>query len=657
MKRLFFYIAAIFLSGNIAAQTLAPPINFESTTIAYTFTNFDGGGATVIPNAQVSGINTSATVGQMIKSPGQVWGGSLLTMTNNLDFTTNKIFKMKVYSPVAGARVLLKVENATNGGISFQKEDTSMVANTWEELTFDFTAINTANTYQKIILIWELGTMGTGGATSTYLFDDIQLVAPTVNPLAQIDLPVTFESAAVDYTMTDFGGNTATVIVDPTDPTNMAAEVVKNASAQLWAGTTVSTPSGLANAIPFTATDSVMSVRIWSPDANIPIRFKVEDHTNPNISVETETMTTVAGQWETLVFNFNNQVTGTAPINIANTYDMGSLFFYFGTDGATNGLKTYYFDDVQMGIPTLPLLQIDLPITFEDSLVDYTMTDFGGNTATVVVDPTDPTNTVAEAIKDGTAQTWAGTTVSTPLGLANAIPFTATDSVMSVRVWSPDANIPVRLKVEDHTNPNISVETEAMTTVAGQWETLYFNFNNEAAGTAAINLANTYDKASIFFHFGTDGATNGSKTYYFDDVQMDSICVATTSSISVTGLDAYTAPSGTMYTTTGMYIDTILNAAGCDSIISIDLIMTFAGLNEFEIGSFDVYPNPTSNNITISISENYLEYPIVIVDQGGRIVLENQLTDLNTKLNIATLENGLYYVKIGDLKAVKLIKQ
>ena len=156
MKRLFFYIAAIFLSGNIAAQTLAPPINFESTTIAYTFTNFDGGGATVIPNAQVSGINTSATVGQMIKSPGQVWGGSLLTMTNNLDFTTNKIFKMKVYSPVAGARVLLKVENATNGGISFEKEDTSMVANTWEELTFDFTAINTANTYQKIILIWEL---------------------------------------------------------------------------------------------------------------------------------------------------------------------------------------------------------------------------------------------------------------------------------------------------------------------------------------------------------------------------------------------------------------------------------------------------------------------------------------------------------------------
>jgi hypothetical protein len=27
-----------------------------------------------------------------------------------------------------------------------------------------------------------------------------------------------------------------------------------------------------------------------------------------------------------------------------------------------------------------------------------------------------------------------------------------------------------------------------------------------------------YDKASIFFNFGTDGAVAGEKTYYFDDV-------------------------------------------------------------------------------------------------------------------------------------------
>ena len=45
-----------------------------------------------------------------------------------------------------------------------------------------------------------------------------------------------------------------------------------------------------------------------------------------------------------------------------------------------------------------------------------------------------------------------------------------------------------------------------------------FDFANPAAGTAALNLAYTYNKISIFFNFGVTGATAGAKTYYFDDV-------------------------------------------------------------------------------------------------------------------------------------------
>jgi hypothetical protein len=70
--------------------------------------------------------------------------------------------------------VLLKVENLTNGGISFEKEVTTTVANGWEDLTFDFSAINTANSYQKVVLIFELGTVGDGSPNFTFLFDDIR---------------------------------------------------------------------------------------------------------------------------------------------------------------------------------------------------------------------------------------------------------------------------------------------------------------------------------------------------------------------------------------------------------------------------------------------------------------------------------------------------
>ena len=99
-----------------------------------------------------------------------------------------------------------------------------------------------------------------------------------------------------------------------------------------------------------------------------------------------------------------------------------------------------------------------------------------------------------------------------------SLPFTARSTQMTVRVYSPDAGIKVRLKVEDAADPTRSVETEATTTVANAWETLTFDFANQATGTAALNLNYTYNKVSIFFNFGVTGVTVGAKTYYFDDV-------------------------------------------------------------------------------------------------------------------------------------------
>jgi hypothetical protein len=68
---------------------------------------------------------------------------------------------------------LFKVENLANGGINFEKEVTTTKSGQWEELSFDYSAINTANTYQRVVLIFDLGTSGDGSANFTYYFDDI----------------------------------------------------------------------------------------------------------------------------------------------------------------------------------------------------------------------------------------------------------------------------------------------------------------------------------------------------------------------------------------------------------------------------------------------------------------------------------------------------
>ncbi|MFM7727943.1 MAG: hypothetical protein ACKO7B_14675, partial [Flavobacteriales bacterium] len=171
---------------------------------------------------------------------------------------------------------------------------------------------------------------------------------------------------------------------------------------------------------------------------------------------------------------------------------------------------------------TINVNQMNLPVTFDDANIEYGLLGFDGSEdAIIVVDPTNASNTVARVTKSATAGASSGVTITAPaqLGFSSPVPFTADATTMSVRVWSPDAGIQVRLKVEDHTNPTHSVETNVTTSVANDWETLVFDFSNESVGTAALNLNFTYDKASIFFNFGVDGATAGEKTYYFDDVE------------------------------------------------------------------------------------------------------------------------------------------
>lgn len=356
-------LAVFMFAGTASAQQPVLPLDFESGTANYTFTDFDGGQATKVANPVSGGINTSANVGKMVKNAGQVWGGSWIALASPIDFSTNKTFKVKVYMPRVGAKLLLKVENMTNGGINFEKEVAGTVANAWEELTFDYSAINTANEYQKLVFIFDLGTMGTGTADFTYYFDDIKLVSAPPPPVdtTQMNLPVTFDIPWVNYGLAGFGGaENSTIINSPDVPANKIAKVVKSATAELWAGTTITAvtggvQTGFATKIPFIETEKRMNVKVYSPHAPIQVRLKVEDYSDPTKSCETEATVTVANEWQWLVFDFANQASGTAPLNLTFNYNKASIFFNFGVTGATAGERTYYFDDMAFGITPVPV--------------------------------------------------------------------------------------------------------------------------------------------------------------------------------------------------------------------------------------------------------------------------------------------------------------
>jgi len=163
-------------SDTISIATPSDPVNlpidFELFTVNYAFTDFGNAVSTVVDNPDPSGIDISAKVGQTFKPAGaETWAGSFLTLGEPIDFTSKKLFKVKVNSPKSGAMVKLKVENIEDGEISFENDAYTTVANEWEELSFDFSAIDISYEYQKVVIFFDFGNPGDD---ATYYFDDIK---------------------------------------------------------------------------------------------------------------------------------------------------------------------------------------------------------------------------------------------------------------------------------------------------------------------------------------------------------------------------------------------------------------------------------------------------------------------------------------------------
>lgn len=91
---------------------------------------------------------------------------------------------------------------------------------------------------------------------------------------------------------------------------------------------------------------------------------------------------------------------------------------------------------------------------------------------------------------------------------------------------------------------------------------------------AAHGLIFTTNYIIMFQQYDNYYFAGGNDGFLFDDIQVGTTCPVSNSMITPSVCDSYTVPSGDeTYTTSGLYYDTIPNAGGCDSIISIDLMV------------------------------------------------------------------------------------
>jgi hypothetical protein len=495
---------------------------FDDPNYDYTMSDFGGNVSTFA----VDPTNAANKVMKVDKNVGaEFWAGTTigtgLGFTNKIALAANRTkMSVRVYSPAAGYLVKLKIEDFKDGNKSVETDAFTTKANAWETLVFDFSnqsggtaAANFAFSYNKASIFFDFGNGNTWGPTNTvkktFYFDDVTFM-PSEIVLKQIDLPVTFDAKDVNYTVTDFGNSATVDAVDPTNSANNVKKTTKVSGAETWAGTTLGGGStkGFATAIPIKSGATKMSVDVYSPASGLTVKLKIEDKNDATKSVEADVKTTKANAWETLVFDFTNQATGTAAVNFAYTYNMASIFFDFGNVGTG---KVFYWDNVIFGAAA-PTNVLGLPLDFESTTLNYAFTDFSGGAVTVVANPNkagiNTSNKVGKMVK-GAGDPWAGSYIT----LDNPIDFSASKT-FKVKVYSPRVGAKLLLKVENLTDGGVSFEKEVTTTKAGEWEELTFDYS-------AINTAKSYQKVVLIFDLGTVGDGSANYTFYFDDIKLN----------------------------------------------------------------------------------------------------------------------------------------
>jgi hypothetical protein len=169
-------------SGNTGTCTTAPCIGFEAAGVG--FVAFEGLGSATIVNDPVDATNK---VAKLVKVPaGQPWAGATVYTTSAAEqtvpavgFATSKVITLRVYSPAAGEKIMLKVETGPGGG-GMEKEVLTTKANEWETLSFDFGAptngtYDPAKVYKTISIFPKFLTAA--AAETAYYFDELKYAA------------------------------------------------------------------------------------------------------------------------------------------------------------------------------------------------------------------------------------------------------------------------------------------------------------------------------------------------------------------------------------------------------------------------------------------------------------------------------------------------
>lgn len=105
------------------------------------------------------------------------------------------------------------------------------------------------------------------------------------------------------------------------------------------------------------------------------------------------------------------------------------------------------------------------------------------------------------------------------------------------------------------------------------------------------------------------------------------------------------------------YASQTINGIESSDRLAVTVAMVM-GLEEQAFTGFEYYPNPVKDVLTVTNSNNIEN--ISVTNMLGQTIISKQINSTNTQLELSSLNNGVYFVKIvseGKNKTLKIIKE
>jgi hypothetical protein len=462
----------------------------EATPLA--FEGFNGAETSSIATGPAG---SNGKTGKIVRLGGEVWAGAKVNVGTPIALTaTNRTISARVYSPVAGVPMVLKLENATDAGINtgdMQARETVVVG--WQTLTWTVPADKVGPQYSWVVMLPNLGTRASTDPGETYYFDDIKLVvppAPSSISLANFD-----EATALAFEGFN-GAETSSIATGPAGGNGKAGKIVR-LGGEVWAGAKVNTGTPIA----LTATNRTISARVFSPTAGVPMVLKLENAGDAGINTgDMQARETVVVGWQTLTWMVPSDKVGPQ-------YSWVVMLPNLGTRASTDPGETYWFDDIKLEVAPVPA---GTTLATFDEATALAFEGFNGaETSSIAAGPAGGSGNAGRIVRLG-GEVWAGAKVN----VGSPIALSAGTRILSARVHSPLAGVPIVLKLENAGDAGINTgDIQARETVVAGWQTLTWVVPADKVGPQ-------YSWVVMLPNLGTRASTNPGETYHFDDIKL-----------------------------------------------------------------------------------------------------------------------------------------